>query len=133
MTDPRDSDLALLDANGKPLVVDNLDATTAKTDPIGRSFDRARKRADYHREKQGLEKRWEGNRKGIKYLRKTGAQALAKQFPETPHIVKQYLGHKEKDVVRHYRTQEYALLFKALHWMEKHFDLASVLDKTGGQ
>ena len=65
--------------------------------------------------------------KGMKYFRKTGAQTLTKQFPETPHIVKQYLGHKERDVVRHYRKQDYALLFKGLEWMEKHFDLASAV------
>jgi hypothetical protein len=131
MTEPTDDTaLALLDKNGKPLVVEELDTHTAKTNPIGRAFDRARKRADFHREKAGLAKRWQGNRKGIKCLRKTGAQTLEDQF-EDFRIVKQYLGHKEKDVAKVYREESTRSLFDALDWMEGLFDLASV--KVSGE
>lgn len=121
------SKLVLVDEDGKPLQNDKFEGAVGRTTPIVQSFYRARTRADKHRVKEKLPRRWNAPNRGIKILRKTGAQWLEDHFPETPHIVKQYLGHKERDVVRHYRKESYKLLFEALDAMEKHFDLFDLL------
>jgi integrase len=115
MTDPTEHELVLLDERGGLLVVESLDAKTAKTDCIGRCFNRLKTKLD-----------WRGPHMGHSCLRDTSAQALKDNgFPR--EIIKQFLGHKERDVVRHYVTESVASrkdLFTAIDWLEGYFGLS---------
>lgn len=129
-TDPEKEELVLLDTNGNPLVVETPNKTTAKTNPIGQSLQRAGKRADEHRVKAGLEKRWNGPDRGIKTLRKTAAQWLRDNYPEHPWLYDVFLSHSQRNVGRHYARatkDSLKLLYDALDAMEKHFGLFDLL------
>jgi hypothetical protein len=56
-------------------------------------------------------------------LRDAGADTIKKQFPETPHIVSQYLGHKPKGMITHYAREHYELPFQAIDWLGDRFKL----------
>jgi integrase len=110
MTDPVRNQLALLDQHGQPLqVVTHNEGKYSKTNPIGTAFNRACRKLDWPA--KGIMER----------LRDTGAQWMRDRYPL--HVVKQYLGHKERDVVRHYTTDNYDELFAALDAMNDHYKL----------
>ena len=114
MTDPAEHELCLLDERGGTLVTESLDATTAKTDCVGRCFNRVKEKAKIT-----------GPNKGHSVLRDTSAQALKDNgFPR--HIISEFLGHKNRDVARHYITETIESrkeLFKAIDFLESHFNL----------
>lgn len=109
-TDPAESEIMLRDERGG-LLVDHVIDRVGSNDCIGRCFSRIKIRA-------GIT----GKNTGHAVLRDTGADAIKKQFPETPHIVSQYLGHKPKGMQTHYTREHYDLLFQALDWLESYFD-----------
>jgi integrase len=123
ITDPREHDLALLDERGKPLVVDTLDKKTSHSDSIGRCFNRLKL-------KVGLT----GAGSGHSVLRDTTAQTLKdNRYPK--HVIKQFLGHKERDVVRHYVSETIESrqeLFDALDWLEAHYNLKDLRETESG-
>ena len=114
MTDPELHELVLLDERNQPLVTESFDAKTGCSDCIGRMFQRLREKLE-----------WTGKGRGHSSLRDTGAQFL-KDRHHQQSLIKEYLGHKNRDVVRHYVTdsfESYKPLFEALDAMGKHFDL----------
>lgn len=115
MTDLSEHELMLLDERGGSLVVESIDGKTAKTDCIGRCFNRLKVKIG-----------WKGPGMGHSVLRDTGAQALKDHYPDSPLIVKHYLGHKTRDVVRHYVNESVESrkpLFDAIDWLDGHFGL----------
>lgn len=114
MTDPDEHDTLLLDERGGKLVVEFIDKKTSHTDCIGRCFNRLK-----------LKVGWSGPNKGHSVLRDTSAQAL-KDKGYAKHVIKQFLGHKERDVMRHYVTESIESrreLFDALDTLDTYYGL----------
>lgn len=85
MTDPETTELVLLDECKQPLVVESMDTKTAKSDCIGRMFGRLKGKLG-----------WTGAGRGHSSLRDTAAQALKdNHYPQ--HLIKQFLGYKNRD------------------------------------
>lgn len=110
-TDPAESEIMLHDERGG-LLVDKVIDRVGSNDCVGRCFNRVKLKA-------GIK----GKNTGHAVLRDTGADAIKQYFPEVPHIVSQYLGHKPKGMQTHYTREHYDLLFKAIDWLDSHFGL----------
>ena len=101
--------LLLTAGNGQPLLYERIeDGEPSKTDTIGRTFNALKK-------KKGISL-------SFKYLRKTGANGIAKQFQDKPWLVELFLAHKDQRMRKHY-TQHYDELHKAIEWLSGHFGL----------
>jgi len=107
----RDPDLALLGAEGNPLVSEKIkdDGTPSKVDAIGLAFGRL------------LVKCKVNDGRGFGIFRKTGADAIAKRFQATPHLVDLYLAHSPRGMRAHYAGQHYDDLHKATDWLASLF------------
>jgi hypothetical protein len=72
---------------------------------------------------------------GHSVLRDTTAQALKdNRYPK--HVIKQFLGHKERDVIRHYVSETIESrqeLFDALDWLETHYDLKDLRETEASE
>lgn len=112
MTKPEKHEVMLLDERGGLLVVESIEKKTGLNDCIGRCFNRVKEKTDI-----------KGPGTGHSVLRDTGADTIKQHFPETPHIVSQYLGHKPTGMMTHYAREHYELLFSSLDWLEGHFKL----------
>lgn len=113
MTDSSDSSLCLLGKNKTRLVreVINSDGTPYRVDSIACAFSRNRAKCIIT------------DRRGFAVLRKTGADAIAKQYQEMPWLVDLYLAHAEKKMKRYYAITHYDLLHKATDLLGRHFQL----------
>jgi len=110
-TDPDQSDLVLLSPRKKPLILEQVNAkgNPTRTDTIRQAFQTLRKKV--------------GTAKPFKVFRKTGADMIERQYPQTPWLASQYLAHSEGGVKKHYVQNHYDLLFEALAWLETQFNL----------
>jgi integrase len=99
--------LALIGEGGNPLIVEriNADGNPIKIDAIALAYNRLTK-------KTGIN----GGR-SFKTWRKVGADQIAKQFQDSPHLIDRYLGHSEKTVRKHYANNHFDELFKATDWL----------------
>jgi hypothetical protein len=113
MTNSSGSSLCLLNKNGTRLVreVINSEGTPYRVDSIACAFSRNRAKCIIT------------DRRGFAVLRKTGADAIAKQYQEMPWLVDLYLAHAEKKMKRYYARTHYDLLHEATDWLGHHFQL----------
>jgi integrase len=114
MTDARKSNLVLLGKNDNPLIVETVNGkgNPIRLDTVRLAF-------------KQLKAKLKDNR-GFKTFRKTGADAIAKQYQSAPHLVDLYLAHSDQGMRKHYANQYFDELFKATDWLAGHFGL----DKT---
>ncbi len=105
---PKDTEFLLTSEHGNPLVRERIDANgkPLKTDSIGHAFSQVKAKLGWK------------DRRTFKHLRKTGADMLAKQFQDQPHLVDLYLAHTQKAMRRHYARRHFDALHKATDWLE---------------
>lgn len=111
-TNPAKSSLLLLNKYGNPLVQHVLkdDGKASINDTIVQSFRRLAKKAKV----SGT----------FKILRKTGADAIERQFQDKPHLPTLYLAHDLAGKIRtHYTRQSYDALHEATDWLAENFGL----------
>jgi hypothetical protein len=70
--------------------------------------------------------------RGYAILRKTGADAIAKQFQDMPHLVDLYLAHSPKGMRMHYARQHYDELHKATDWLANVYGFDSEESSSSG-
>ena len=106
--------LMLLGPNGRPLVHDGIkDLSTSRTDTIGRSFTRLKHLVETN-----------GDGKGFKVFRKTGAQIMLDKLRTDDHVIDQYLGHGKKFVTRSYVARaNFSELYAATDKLRDYLDL----------
>ena len=135
--------LVLIGENGNPLLENKIksDGTGTKTDSISLAFNRLidhlngpllretrpelfakvkgqeaskNRQTEIRRALIGLRK---NDKRSFKTFRKTGADAIAKQFQDKPWLIDLYLAHSPKGMAKHYAKQHFDELFKATDWL----------------
>jgi integrase len=111
------SNLVFASQDGNPLVYENVDANTgkhSKVDSIRSAFNRLK-----------IKCKVKDNR-GFKTFRKTGADAIAKQYQSENRLVDLYLAHSANGMRKHYAKQYFDELYKATDWLatQYKFDLS---------
>jgi integrase len=103
----RHPDLAIVGEEGNALVSEKIkdNGTPYKVDAIRLAFARL------------LSKCKINDGRGFAIFRKTGANAIAKQYQDGPHLTDLYLAHSAKGMRVHYARQHYDELHKATDWL----------------
>ncbi len=103
----RSPDFALVGEEGNALVSERIkdDGTPTRTDSIKLAFNRLLKKCDIN------------DGRGFAIFRKTGANAIAKQYQDAPHLTDLYLAHSAKGMKVHYARQHYDSLHSATNWL----------------
>ena len=109
--------LLLTTEDGQPLLYERIgeDGEPSKTDTIGRAFATLKKKV--------------GISLSFKHFRKTGANAIAKQFQDKPWLVELFLAHKDQRMRKHYTQQHYDELHKATEWLGSQYRLETAASK----
>jgi integrase len=112
----RRPDLALMGEEGNPLVSEKIkdDGTPYKVDAIRLAFARLLSKCRTNDDDTPCEI---NDGRGFAIFRKTGADAIAKQYQDEPHLVDLYLAHSPKGMKVHYARQHYDKLHEATDWL----------------
>jgi hypothetical protein len=122
--DGNGDNLLLLSEGGNPLVYEKVDPATgkhSKVDAIRSAFNRLRAKC-----------KMKGNR-GFKTFRKTGADAIAKQFQSEPQLVDLYLAHSANGMRKHYANQYFDELHRATDWVATLWGFDKVEQEEAGR
>lgn len=111
MTNSDEHELALIGAKGNPLLTKTIkeDGRPHTVDSIKLAFNRVRRACKIN------------GKRGFYTLRKTGANAIEKQYQEHPHLSDLYLAHSDKSMKVHYVDRHFDLMEQATEWLGKHF------------
>ncbi len=103
----RHPDLAIVGEEGNALVSEKIkdNGTPYKVDAIRLAFARL------------LSKCKINDGRGFAIFRKTGANAIAKQYQDAPHLTDLYLAHSARGMKVHYARQHYDDLHAATDWL----------------
>jgi integrase len=114
------NNLVLVSEEGNQLTYEtvSIDGKHSKVDSIRSAFGRLK-----------IKCKLKDNR-GFKTFRKTGADAIAKQYQSETHLVDLYLAHSVNGMRKHYANQYFDELYKATDWLAGQYGFDKIQTPT---